>query len=247
MLPRRIVLVPLALAACLALPGCYKGQMEAEKSRADAAEQRVKELEGQLQAARSESSTARGAIEQLKANATLVTIVAGQVAGRDAMRLNDRGEFVRHGARWRPTSNIRFENGLLADQRLIVNRDDGTRSVEGDVRAGRPDGEWIWYTKDGKPGTRELWQGGRLAEVSNASSIASDGKVTWKAMSKAERDNWARATAPVFMNLPELVRDTTPPAPATPTTPPGAPVRPGTSPTPAAKGPAKGATPAKGR
>lgn len=219
MSPRPLAVLPLAFALA-ALPGCYKGQMEAEKVRADAAEAKARELEAQVQAAKAAGEQVRQQFEQLKAGGALVTIVGGQVDGRDQIRfVPERNEFVRHGTRVRKTSVVRYENGALADQRLTVTREDGKPNFEGDIRAQRPEGEWIWYSKDGKPATKEIWQAGRLTDVQNA-SIARDGKVTWKSVSKAERDAWARTTAPVFMNLPELIRDTTPPTPPAPPAPP---------------------------
>ncbi|MFN9133760.1 MAG: hypothetical protein ACK5XO_13950 [Phycisphaerales bacterium] len=206
----------IALAACLPMAGCYKSQYEEEKKKAEESGAKVAELEKRLSAltseandAKSRATSAEAAIANLRTNGVnLVTLVNGQMAGTDQIRLAPNGQFVRHGNRVRSQSVIRFEDGRIADQVITVNRDDGKPNFTGAVKNSRPDGEWIWHDRQGRPATKEIWANGKIEKV-QAGTIARDGKVTWRDMPKADRDRWFRDTAPVFANLPELIRETT--------------------------------------
>lgn len=214
-LARLVILAGLALGAA-SLGGCNKAELEKQTTRANNAEDRVKTLEaentklkGDLQ---TQTSRAQAAESRLTSMATsgsvLLTIVDGKVEGRDGIRY-DAGQqvFVRHGSRERSNGTVRFESGRLADGPFTMNRDNGKVWFTGAVKNSRPDGEWIWNDRDGKPENRETWKDGKLVEVARA-SVAKDGKVTWSKGSKADRDAWVRRTQSTFMNLPELVRDT---------------------------------------
>lgn len=257
-------LAPLALVAMTSLAGlslmtgCYKSDYEAAKAGKEEAEKKVKDLEGQIAQVQ---NTAKAQIAEAQAQAqrmstgNLVTLVNGEAIGTDGVRFAN-GQFVRHGERVRATkgvvnSRVIFQDGRLADQTLTLVRDNGKRNLVGAIRNSRPDGEWVWFDADDKPYKRENWKDGRLETVEDV-SVAKDGKLTGRRVAAADRTAWIRATAPVFVNLPELIRDTSiPPAPvpeakppaggtsgAKPTTPSGT-NRPGTSGTP-------GTTPRRG-
>jgi hypothetical protein len=210
----RTTALALLLASGLALGGCYKADMEKEKARANAAEEKIKGLEselakakGDLQAAAMRAQQAEAQFRTVSTGAVLVTLVDGQPAGTDTIRFNGTS-FVRHGERRRSNGSIQFDNGRLADGPFTMNRDNGKKWFEGAVRNSRPDGEWIWYNRDGQPSTRETWRDGKVVEVARGTT-AKDGKTSWARMNKADRDAWFRSTANTFVNLPELIRDTT--------------------------------------
>jgi hypothetical protein len=218
-----------ALAAVLFTSGgCYKSDYEAAQAAREEAERRAKELEAELTRVRSEASSnasrATTAEQQVAAmrSGALATIVAGQEIGRDAIRW-DGTRFVRDGERVRITngvvnSRIRFTNGQLADQTITVLRDNGKPNFTGAIRNSRPDGPWLWHDSEGTPFKREIWKDGRLESVEDV-TVARDGTITGRRVSSADRAAWVRLTAPVFINLPELIRDTSTP-PAAPPTPP---------------------------
>lgn len=201
------------LCAGLAMPGCYKAEAEAQKTRANQAEERIKSLEAELNTAKSGAQAAAGKAQQAEATlrsmatgAVLVTMVDGQPIGTDTIRFNG-SSFVRHGERRRGNGSVQFDNGKVADGPMTANRDNGKKWFEGAVKNSRPDGEWIWYDRDGKASTRETWRDGKLADVSKGST-GKDGQTSWTKMTKADRDAWIRSTANTFINLPEFIRDT---------------------------------------
>jgi hypothetical protein len=241
----------LALSACLPMAGCYKSQFEEEKKKAEESGAKVAELEKKLATltseandAKSRASSAEAAISNLRTNGVnLVTLVNGQPVGTDQVRLSTNGQFLRHGNRVRSQSVIRFEDGRLADQVVTVNRDDGKPNFTGAVKNSRPDGEWIWHDRQGRPATKEIWANGKIEKV-QAGTVARDGKVTWRDMNKADRDKWFRDTAPIFVNLPELIRETA--VAATVTTPAPTPAPAGSTKSPTKTGTKSGTkTPAK--
>lgn len=226
--------VALLAAAGLALPGCYKAEAEANKTKASQLESENKTLQAELDRVKTDYQTvmrrAQNA-ETMLNSAVLVTMVDGQEVGRDTIKF-DGSKFVRSGPRTRSNGTVNFENGRVADGPLAVNRDSGKVWFKGQTRNSRPDGEWVWYDRDGKEQTKEVWTDGKLAELHRA-SVAKNGKVTWTKLGKADRDAWAKTTANTFINLPELVRDTS----AAPTTVQAQ--KPATTPTkPGAKKPA---------
>lgn len=207
----------------LTVGGCYKSDYEAAEAAREAAERRVKELEAELTRVRAEatSNASRAAAAEQQAAAmragSLVTLVAGQEIGRDAIRW-DGTRFVRDGDRVRITngvlnSRIRFTNGQLADQTITVFRDNGKPNFTGAIRNSRPDGPWLWHDAEGVPFKREIWRDGRLESVEDV-TVGRDGTITGRRVSAADRAAWVRLTAPVFANLPELIRDTSPPPPS---------------------------------
>jgi len=206
-------LLTVVVCAGLAMPGCYKAEAEAQKTRANQADERIKSLEAELntakgsaQAAMSKSQQAEATLRSMATGAVLVTLVNGQPVGTDTIRFNG-SSFVRHGERRRSNGSVQFDNGKVADGPMTANRDSGKKWFEGAVKNSRPDGEWVWYDRDGKATTRETWRDGRLAEVSKGSA-GKAGQTAWTKMSKVERDAWARTTANTFINLPEFLRDT---------------------------------------
>lgn len=222
---KSLVAATLIGAAALALPGCYKAEAEANRTKAEQFESENKTLKAELDRVKTDYQTvmrrAQGAESQLN-NAVLVTMVDGQEIGRDTIKW-DGARFVRSGPRTRSNGTVNFEAGRVADGPLAVNRDSGKIWFKGQTRNSRPDGEWVWFDRDGKEQTKEVWTDGKLAELHRA-SIAKNGKVTWAKLGKADRDAWFKTTANTFVNLPELVRDTAAPAntvqaqkPATPT------------------------------
>ncbi len=258
----------LVLSAALALsvlPGCYKSEMEAQKTRADAAEKKAAELESQLATTKQQADTLRVPAQKFQAmsqNAKLGVYVNNQKIGTEELRWDEtRGEFVRNGARVRSTSVVRFDNGKLADQMLKVGRESGKPLVEGMVKNSRPEGDWIWYNAEGRPTFKEVWKDGKLdglysatiskpkaapkpktparpaagatpgtttrpagATTPNAATpgatpagttavpagpntLPTGETITWKAMSKGDRDARVRNTVATFAALPELIRE----------------------------------------
>lgn len=214
----RVFVLALVAGSVATFGGCYKSQMEAEKGRADAAEAKAKELEAKVATAEGAARQAQQQLQSLQQAGTqgmLVTLVNGQEVGRDAIRSVGPGRFVRNGERWRPTSAVQFVNGVLADQVMKVNRDNGKPNFEGAVKNSRPDGDWIWYDREGRPSTKEVWKDGKLAET-HTNTSRDPAKPTWRAQSRADRDTWFRNSQAVFASLPELIRELAP-APAGPT------------------------------
>ena len=197
------------LALCLAagsiLPGCYKTEMETQKARADKAEGDLKAVTEQVAAMKTSLDAEKARASQAK-RGQLVTIINGQQAGFDEIAMTQPGQFVREGVRQRPGSKVMFTAGKIADQQLVVLRDNGKPNFQGNTRNSRPDGEWIWFDPKGVAANKEVWKDGKLAQVFNATSVRGD-VVTWKERTKAERDAWFKGTAAVFSNLPELVRE----------------------------------------
>jgi hypothetical protein len=198
-------------SSLLVLPACVsKSEFEKEKQRADAAEARAKELEGRVQQAdaRAASLQAKAAqVDQFAAGgANLETIVNGQVIGRDGIRLAQPGRFVRHGVRERTTSRVAYSNGQLADQVFTINRESGSKMVEGPVKNSRCDGEWFWFNRDGKKTHRETFKDGKLVSVETV-TVARDGKETFRKLSTADATKFFNERAANLANFPELIRE----------------------------------------
>jgi hypothetical protein len=226
-----------SLATLLTLSGgCYKSAMETEKARADAAETKATELESKVASLTKQVETMRVPamkFDNISRGAKLAVYVDGQKIGEEQLRFDEtKGEFVRNGTRSRSTSILRYENGKLSDQMMKVTRENGTMMVEGAIRNSRPDGDWIFYSAEGKPSIKETWKDGKLEGLFSASitkpkttttkpkttkpaagttttppaTPAATEQVTWKALSKAERDERLRKTAAMFASIQELVR-----------------------------------------
>jgi outer membrane murein-binding lipoprotein Lpp len=212
----RVLLIAGLTLGVTTLTGCNKAELDKQTARANSAEDKVKSLEAEntklksdLQTQTSRAQTAEGKLTSFATSGSvLVTMIDGKVEGRDGIRYDGGSQvFVRHGSRERSNGTIRFENGKLADGPFSMNRDNGKAWFVGAIKNSRPDGEWIWNDRDGKPENKETWKDGKLVEVAKA-SVAKDGKVTWTKGAKADRDAWVKRTATTFINLPELVRDT---------------------------------------
>ncbi len=216
--------------------GCYKSAMEAEKARADTAESKNTELESKIASLTKQVETMRVPamkFDNISRGAKLAVYVDGQKIGEEQLRFDEtKGEFVRNGTRSRSTSILRYENGKLSDQMMKVTRENGTMMVEGAIRNSRPDGDWIFYSAEGKPSIKETWKDGKLEGLFSASitkpkttttkpkttkpatgatttpppAAPATEQVTWKALSKAERDERLRKTAAMFASIQELVR-----------------------------------------
>jgi hypothetical protein len=232
-----LTVVSFGLLTATVLPGCYKTEMETQKARADKAEGDLAAAKEQLTKSKAELDSAKAQINQSRSG-QLVTLVNGQQAGTDQITMTQPGVFVRNGIRQRVGSKVNFDNGRIADQQLVTTRPDGKTNFQGNVKNSRPEGDWLWYDPKGNPATKEVWKDGKLAQVFRATAVKGD-QITWKEMSKAEREAWFKSTGGVFSNLPELIRelDAAPaPAPKDPKADPKAT-------DPKAKAPAK--TPAK--
>lgn len=225
---------PAALAACLTaacvvlLPGCYKSQYESEKARTSELEKKSADLEKRLQQAESDLAAAKARTQSLetqlsgiRAGGTLVGFVGGKPAGTESIRW-DGTQWVRHGDCSRPGGVVKFDNGRLADQTLFMNQPNGKPWYTGAVKSGKPEGDWIWFDAQGRPQVRETWTAGRLVEVARASTAG--GPLSWGRLNTRDREAWVKSTASATHDLPELVRDTSVPAPAA-GTPAGKPKR----------------------
>jgi hypothetical protein len=225
----------LVAVSVLTLPGCYKSQFEAEKTRATDLEKKAKETQAALDKATSDlaaATTRTQALETqlsgIRAGGTLVGFVDGKPAGREAIRW-DGTQWVRHGDCVRPGGVVKFENGRLADQTLFMNQPSGKPWYTGMVKFGKPDGEWIWFDGDGNPQMRETWAGGKLTEVAKASTAK--GPLTWGKVASKDRDAWVKTSTAALREMPELVRDTSAPAAVTPAaTPAATPAKPAATP-----------------
>lgn len=217
---RRRLAAASLVALALVLPGCYKSQYEAAKTQANDLDKKLKDTQTQLDQTKSELASAQGRVQQLetqlsglRAGGTLVGFIDGKPTIREAIRW-DGTQWVRHGDSTRGDRTIKFENGRLADQVLFVNQAGGRPWYTGAVKYGKPDGEWIWFDSAGKPHMRETWTGGRLVEVARASTAK--GPLSWNKLGSKDRDAWVKTSTAALLDLPELVRDTTPPTPPTP-------------------------------
>lgn len=223
------IVLAVLLAAGTTLGGCYKSEFEAEKTK-------NAELETKIKQAESDAAQARAELTQIKqrmanfepliraasSGLKLATYVNGVREGTDEVMLNSQGELVRHGMRTRDTSQIRFENGRVADQSITILS--GTTKkpyITGTVKGSAPDGDWIWYNSEGKPANKEVWKDGKLLELYSAGAAGKDGQPTWKKLANSERDDWFKRKSAIFMNFPELRRElgTAPAAPTTPAAP----------------------------
>lgn len=209
------------LCALGVLPGCYKAQYETEKSRADDLDQKLKQLEAQAAQAKGDLAAMQGRIQQLetqlaglRSGGTLVGYIDGEPRLHESIRW-DGTQWIRHGDCERAGGVVKFENGRLSDQTLFIARPSGRPWFTGAVKAGRPDGEWIWFDDAGQPSIRETWVGGRLKEVARASTPAK-GPLTWGRLNTRDREAWLKSVAGATAMVPELVRDTSPPPAPTP-------------------------------
>lgn len=224
---------PAALAACLIaacvlpLSGCYKSQYETEKARTSELEKKSADLEKRLEQTQSDLAAAKARTQSLetqlsgiRSGGTLVGFVNGKPSGTDSIRW-DGTQWVRNGDCSRPGGVVKFENGRLADQTLFMNQPSGKPWYTGAVKAGKPEGDWIWFDAQGKPQTRETWAAGRLVEVSRASTAK--GPLAWGKLNTRDREAWVKSTIAATHDLPELVRDTSAPPPPPPVPPTPAP------------------------
>lgn len=191
----------------VSLTGCYKSDWEKEKANSaelqkqlDAANESVKKLNTQVQAASDIANKAR--------NSYLATYVDGKEVGRDSISMTEKGFFLKHGPRTRGATQINYANGALVDGPFVLKRDSAPDKlyVAGSVKNNHADGEWVWYSNDGKPANKETYANGKLVSV-EAAVIAKDGKLTWKKLEKAAADSFFKARVVVFVNYPELVRE----------------------------------------
>jgi len=205
-------------AAVVVLPGCYKSQFETEKTRAEDLHKKSKEVQAQLDAAKRELGTAQARTQQLeaqlsglRAGGTLVSYIDGKPAGRESIRW-DGTQWVRQGDSSRAGGTIKFDNGRLADQTLMVSQAGDKPWYTGAVKFGKPEGEWIWFDEGGKPHMREVWAAGRLVEVGKASTAK--GPLTWNKLGPKDREAWVKTTSAALRDLPELARETSAPVAA---------------------------------
>lgn len=137
----------------------------------------------------------------------------GAIYALEQVRRTPAGALVRHGTRTRlhaggsVAMTVRYDNGRIADQRLIAVDEKGDRLLEGEVRDQRPDGEWVWSLA-GTPIGRESWSRGVLKDVSLRTR---DG--TWTTPDPAQRALWLNDRKAWFASMPELLREA-PEAPA---------------------------------
>lgn len=197
------------------LSGCYKADMEKAQAQAKELQTQLDAEKAKVSAAEEKARRAEVAVNTLNAlrqgNAVVMTYgwQNGQwaVQGQDNFRYTEQGQFVRHGARVRETGRISFNNGMLADQTFTINRaGTQTKYVEGTVKGGKADGEWMWYDRNGKLTNVETWREGTLDKVE---SVATDkaGKQTRKKLGTADTKKWYNDRVAVFVNIPELLRN----------------------------------------
>jgi hypothetical protein len=131
----------------------------------------------------------------------------GSVYALEQVRRTPAGALVRHGTRTRlhpggtVAMTVRYDNGRLADQRLIAVDEKGDRLLEGEVRDQRPDGEWVW-SMAGTPIGRESWSRGVLRDLSLRTREG-----TWTTPDPAQRALWLNDRRGWFASMPELIRD----------------------------------------
>lgn len=198
-------------SSLLVLPACVsKSEFEKEKARADAAEARAKELETRASQAETRAASLQAKASQIdqlsQGGANLELFVNGQATGRDGIRLVGAGRFVRHGLRERTTSRIAYSNGQIADQVFTLNRENGSKMVEGTVKNSRCDGEWSWFNRDGKKTHRETYKDGKLVTVETV-TVARDGKETFRKLGTADATKFFNDRTATFANFPELIRE----------------------------------------
>ncbi|MFO0081508.1 MAG: hypothetical protein ACK55O_02720 [Phycisphaerales bacterium] len=137
----------------------------------------------------------------------------GAIYALEQVRRTPAGALVRHGTRTRlhaggsVAMTVRYDNGRIADQRLIAVDEKGDRLLEGEVRDQRPDGEWVWSLA-GTPIGRESWSRGVLTDISLRTR---DG--AWTTPDPAQRALWLNDRRSWFASMPELLREA-PEAPA---------------------------------
>jgi hypothetical protein len=210
----KIASVALGLALLGGLSGCYKKEFEAEKAKAEAAAKEVESLNAQLSTVRGQlqqATTAVRTLEGLQRTGGVMESFGWQngtltKTGTEAVRLNERGVFVRHGARQRENGSLTFSNGQLADQSFTLNRSGtATKYVEGTVRGSKAEGEWMWYDRNGKLTHIEVWKDGKLTQV-DAVSVDRAGKQTRRKLSAADMRKFYNDRVAVFQAIPELLR-----------------------------------------
>jgi hypothetical protein len=205
---KKIAAIAVGMTLSLGLGGCYKAEMEAAKVRADAAEAKVKQLE-------TENAAAKVAVNQINTfrttGAQLATVVNGSVDGVDTIKLVDINgvgpRFVKSGPRERKTWTLLYNSGILADQSFSMKRENGGKYVDGAIKGGRADGEWVWYDASSKPATRETYNSGKLVSVESVGGVDKDGKVSWKKLDKSGSDKFFKDHRAVFASVPELSRE----------------------------------------
>lgn len=218
----RGLLLAIVAGLTLGLTGCYKSDFEAAKKEAEEnkalAEKAKKDADAAIAAGRQQADQMVAQVRNQMSRGRVQYFIDGQEVGYDEIAFDGtRGVFVRNGSRVRGSTAVQFQMGKLADQTLTVVRDNGKPNVTGSIRNSRPDGEWLWYDADGKPYKRETWVDGKLSKVEDV-TVARDGKQTFKA---ADRKAWIADTKSVFVNFPELIRDTASAAPTPPKPPAG--------------------------
>lgn len=204
----------LAMGLSLVLGGCYKTDFENEKKKTADLTSQLDAMKSQLDGANrkvSEAQVAVNAYARLQQGGMTLSTFGwnnGQMAeiGRDGVKINTQGQLVRHGERRRENGALRFNDGFLADQNFALNRSGtATKYVEGTIKGGKADGQWIWYSKDGKATHRETYAAGKLQMVETITT-ARDGKQTFKKMTEAQKKSFFTERAPVFASIPELDR-----------------------------------------
>lgn len=210
----KIASFALGLALLGGLSGCYKKEFEAEKAKAETAAKQVADLEAQLNAVKGQlqqATTSVRTLEGLQRNGGVMETFAWQNGtltkqGRETIRLNEQGVFVRHGDRQRENGSLRFANGQLADQNFTLNRSGtATKYVEGTVRASKAEGEWMWYDRNGKLTNIETWKDGKLAQVDSV-AVDKAGKQTRKKLGPNDMKKFYNDRVAVFQAIPELLR-----------------------------------------
>lgn len=210
----KIASIALGLALLTGLSGCYKKEFEAEKAKAEDATKQIADLSAKLasmQAQVTQATQAVNTLNGLRSQGGFMETFGWQNGtltrqGRENVRLNEQGVFVRHGDRARENGNLRFANGTLADQNFILNRS-GTAAkyVEGTVRGSKADGEWMWYDRNGKLSNVETWKEGKLAQVDSV-AVDKAGKQTRKKLGPNDTKKWYNDRVAVFQMIPELLR-----------------------------------------
>jgi hypothetical protein len=203
-----------AIIACsliAGLSGCYKADFEKEKTRATNLEAELAKAKSDLASASQQVTAAQQAMGVVRAlqngEFEVQTIVNGTLIGKDKVILSGANSLVKHGERLRQTGRLTFNRGQLADQTFTINRESNQQKyVEGTIRGGKADGEWIWYDRAGKPMRRETWAAGKIQSVER---VATDraGKPTFTKLAKKDQDSWIDSTAAVFAAIPELSRE----------------------------------------
>lgn len=204
--------------------GCYKSEYDAEKARTTELEKRATEQQAaldkataDLQAALNRATAAEGQLAAARSSSRLVLLADGRPGAEESIHW-DGQRWVRHGECIRGGTTVRFDNGRLVDQSLVVTSAEGLPLVAGQVHNSAPDGEWIWFDAAGKPRTKEVWKERRLADVYRATTAS--GVLAWERLGRRDREAWVNASENSLRDIPELRRDTSsPPAAPAPAKP----------------------------